>query len=453
MKPSFFEAQFERLGPSLALIGAFLLPLKLALAYAALIPLIALWLLRGQLPPISSPITQAFAAFVVVAFLSSMFGIEPTRSLPKFINLAFFATSALVFAELGRSRGVTPILGSLLCGQVLASIHTIIEGATFGHLPKIFLGEVTESGQLGVQIPIALGLATSLATATLTSAGRYSNRPALLRFPRVLGMGAINLVVATLLGFASTLQPSIFVESILTLLLLGGLAAISLRAWGRDDKHAVLLIGIVLPLLMAALLINLKRGPWLGACIGLGVFLCVYARALLVPLAASIVLVLAMFEPIHERLLLSAQHFFIAGGRSMMWDIGAELASRFPLGIGYHNSPFLRHFSSYIPPSHNHFHNNFLNILVETGWIGLGCFVWWLAALLRSAFGSRTWSSVDLLSCAIGCSVISWQIAGLVEYNFGDSEVVNIVYILIGLLISLRESTVARPPHEGAHSP
>ncbi|NDC38391.1 MAG: O-antigen ligase domain-containing protein [Proteobacteria bacterium] len=450
MKPSFFDAQFEKLGPSLALAGAFLLPLKLALAYSALVPLIILWLLRGRwLPRYGAsqpfgPAPRAFLCFIAVAFVSSFFGIEPTRSLPKFINLAFFALSMFVFAELGRTRKVTPILGALISGQLLAATHTILEGATFGHLPKIFLGEVTESGQLGLQIPLALGLATWLASETLTNTSKLQGRPALLRFPRVLCVGALNLASATILGLAPTLQlPPVFLY-LLGATLLSGIGAIVHRARNRPDRYAVALIGIVLPLLVAALLVNLKRGPWAGTFVGLVVFLCVYARALLAPLLLAMIAVLTSFEPVRERLLLSMQHFSIAGGRSMLWEIGAELASRFPMGIGYHNSRFLRLFSTYIPPSHTHFHNNFLNILVETGWLGLGCFLWWIVAVVRSAFSSRRWSQFDILSCAIGCSVISWQVAGLVEYNFGDSEVVNIIYILLGVLLALRHNPTQR---------
>ena len=432
--------------------GAFLLPLKLALAYAALIPFISLWLLRTGVPRPRSVILHAFIAFGIVAFVSAFFGIAPARSLPKFINLGFFALSMLACAEVGRARGALPLLGALTCGQLLASLHTIVEGATFGHFPRIFLGEVTEAGQLGVQIPMALGLATYLAYESLTRDSRQQHRPALLRFPRVLAVGALNLATGTILGFAPALLLSTVSVSLLALTLIAGLLAITYRASGRTDKWAVLMIGIALPLLVAALLINLKRGPWLGTFLGLCVFLLIYGRKLLLPLILSLPVLLAIFDPIRERLLVSAQHFFIAGGRSIMWDIGWELASRYPMGIGYHNSRFLPHFSSYIPSSHTHFHNNFLNILVETGWLGLGCFLWWIVAILKTALSSRGWNKADILCCAIGCSIISWQIGGLVEYNFGDSEVVNIVYILIGAALALRAKEGAAKESAVTHS-
>ena len=118
-----------------------------------------------------------------------------------------------------------------------------------------------------------------------------------------------------------------------------------------------------------------------------------------------------------------------------MWDIGLELATRYPLGIGYENSRFLQRFSHDIPPELTHFHNNFLNILVETGWCSMALFLVWLGSLLYEAFSNRTHRAETLFATGIGCAVISWQIAGLVEYNVGDSEVLIIAFMLCAALV------------------
>lgn len=438
MKSADFSTHFEKFGPVLGMAAAFLLPLKLSFAYATLVPLLILWLIsRPKLYPTDFGVTSAFIAFIGIAFLSSFFGIEPLRSLPKFLSLAFFSLSMLAFAQLAKFRPAYHFLNAAIAGQTLAALHSVLEGASYGTLPRFFLGDVTESGQLALVIPVALGVATGFSSAQYSSSPqKILSRPALLRFPRVMAVGALNLSIATLIGFAPSLQLDIL--SILTLaalLTLGCLAVIK-RAIHKPDIIPVLMIGIALPILIAALLINLKRGPWVGTTIGLGVFLLVYARTLLLPLIAALVAICLFVDPVKIRLAQSAEHFFISGGRSIMWEIGSELATRYPLGIGYHNSPFLRHFSMEIPPQHNHFHNNFLNILVETGWFGLACFVWWLVMIVITAFSRRSRNPGDVINCAIGCGIISWQVAGIVEYNFGDSEVVNIAYIFIGLMLS-----------------
>ena len=92
-------------------------------------------------------------------------------------------------------------------------------------------------------------------------------------------------------------------------------------------------------------------------------------------------------------------------------------------------------FSSEIPINLRHFHSNPINIAVETGILGLALYLWWIITVLQVARNVRTLDAhYHSLGIAIGAAIISWQVAGLVEYNFGDSEVLYIGYILIGLL-------------------
>jgi O-antigen ligase len=187
------------------------------------------------------------------------------------------------------------------------------------------------------------------------------------------------------------------------------------------------------------LVVNLKRGPWLGVLVGASLLFLLYARRLaLIAIAGAAFLVLAV-TPVRERLLDSWEHFTISGGRSTIWRIGTELASEYPLGIGYHNSGILRQFAPEIPPELKHFHNNLLNIAAETGWLGVAVFMWFIVAVVRACF--RDTSSP--LYVAIGCAIISWQTAGLVEYNFGDSEVTIVVWALLGLVLQ-RELKASR---------
>lgn len=128
-----------------------------------------------------------------------------------------------------------------------------------------------------------------------------------------------------------------------------------------------------------------------------------------------------------------------------MWSIAAELSTIYPLGIGFKNSVYLSEFSSQIPSQLRHFHNNFLNILVETGWFGLGAFLWWILACLRTSFAARRpdEDGSEQLPLVIGCAVIAWQTAGLVEYNFGDNEILVVVFALLGALLALAKSRTA----------
>jgi O-antigen ligase len=91
----------------------------------------------------------------------------------------------------------------------------------------------------------------------------------------------------------------------------------------------------------------------------------------------------------------------------------------------------MRKFSLEIPEELKHFHNNAINIAAESGILTLAIFAWFIYATLKASF-RRPLSGLHV---AIGCSFISWQTAGIVEYNFGDSEVMIIVWLLVGLLL------------------
>jgi O-antigen ligase len=199
-----------------------------------------------------------------------------------------------------------------------------------------------------------------------------------------------------------------------------------------SEARGVLTLSVLyLPLLTSALLLNLKRGPWLGITIGAAVFFFVFARRFLAVILAATIVVAAATPPIRERLAVSYDHFTISGGRSTIWRIGGELISQYPLGIGYHNSGIMRQFSLEIPPELKHFHNNLINIAAESGILTAAIFCWFIYAIIRVCL-KRPYIALHV---AIGCAIISWQVAGLVEYNFGDREVMIIVWILLGLVL------------------
>ena len=121
-----------------------------------------------------------------------------------------------------------------------------------------------------------------------------------------------------------------------------------------------------------------------------------------------------------------------------MWQIGGELSARYPLGIGFDNSPFLREFTSEVPANLEHFHNTFLNVLVETGWLGFAIFLYWIFLFLRAGFTCRSKSEVgDIVARSIAVGGVALFIAGIVEYNFGDSEITILLFLLLGVLLGL----------------
>ena len=146
----------------------------------------------------------------------------------------------------------------------------------------------------------------------------------------------------------------------------------------KTQTQLFLLLTLVVPFLASALLVNLKRGPWAGALVGGLALLFFVSRKNMVRFLIVVGIAFFALQPIRTRLANSYNDFFIAGGRSVIWDIGVDLSARFPLGIGFGNSEILRAYSDEIPPELRHFHNNLLNILVECGWLGVMAFLYWL---------------------------------------------------------------------------
>ncbi len=372
-----YREKIEKILKSGTSVVAFLLPLKLSLAYIALSPMIVLWawsnrfsLLKATIPERARQIAAPLIVFFALCALSATVGISPWRSFRALSSLIFFSLTIPLFATSADTKSVCL---SLIAGQSIAALHSCIEAAFPDVVPPLFLGKVTESGQLAISIFVALGVI-------------YSS-----------------------------------------------------KRNNSDLKNKLSWLALAMPLMICALLVNLKRGPWLGTLVGAVCLACFYSRKLIVPLALAAISAAILVTPIRERILDSYEHFTIAGGRSTIWRIGAELASEYPLGIGYHNSGILREFSPEIPPELKHFHNNLLNIAAETGWLGVAVFVWLIMAIVRTCFKDRE----KPLYVALGCAVISWQCAGLVEYNFGDSEVTILIWILLGLIIK-PESTCKR---------
>jgi hypothetical protein len=412
-------------------LAAFLVPLKLPLAYSVLAPMVALWGISIAVTPGARALEQRekrvlvpLALFLCACAVSLLTGTSLLGGLSPMVSLVFFAGTIMVYL---RHAPLPQTAAAIIAGQSIAAIHSVLESAAPSWVPALFQGKVTESGQLAVTVVIAVGLmwyfatllgnrafartriAVGLLLSTLLLALSFRNDLSLERWPS-LGIAAAALI----LGFISTRQ--------------------SLHASGAAQRVATL-AAVQLPLLLSALVINLKRGPWLGVLAGTALFFAFYARRALALLIGVSALAVVALAPVRDRIAASYEHFTISGGRSTMWRIALDLAAEYPLGIGYHNSGVVRTLAPEIPPELKHFHNNLLNILAETGWLGAAFFIWLIVALLKCCFADRR----NIPAVAMGCAIVSWQAAGLVEYNVGDSEVLILVWMLVGsLLFSLR---------------
>jgi O-antigen ligase len=222
------------------------------------------------------------------------------------------------------------------------------------------------------------------------------------------------------------------------MLMVGCAAAVGLwgveRASGRSGRGWVILLAF----LGLALVVNLKRGSWICAFLILAVF---FSRRLgwkallvLALLAAMIVLI-----PAARRRLVELPREFDAGrgGRMTMWcKIAPELVRRHPWGIGYSalTNRLMREIAPEVELNRNHLHSNPVQVTVELGWLGLGLYLAWMLSALGQARRTLHLAGGDGGVFAAGLALVGLMANGLVEYNLGDTELLVMYSILLGLL-------------------
>ncbi len=327
-----------------------------------------------------------YPAFVWMLFvlIALFFGLNFFHSFGEYLKfILYFSLPYLVFVYLNFETAervdakIHYFLLALFIGQGIAASHTVISTLIGVEMPIGIPGALTEAGQISLLFPVYLGVAFN-----------------------------------------------------------------SLSSVKRADAKKIVFLGL---LIVFALLINLKRGPWFAVFVTSSLFFLAtsYKRFLtVVVLAVS----LCFLPPIYHRLLDFHEHFFIAGGRFDMWKLGFQLIERFPLGIGFSNSDMMRKFDPALPLLHRHMHNNFLNVTLENGiFVGV-IFVWWFAKLILGGFRESLsgWTRQRLVTdryriliLSFTLTTLSLQIAGVVEYNFGDGEIRYMYLLLIGLMFGV----------------
>jgi O-antigen ligase len=212
----------------------------------------------------------------------------------------------------------------------------------------------------------------------------------------------------------------------------------------RENARQTALVTAALALMLAAIAFSLTRNVWLGIAAALGLFL-VFFKPKWLLLAVPLLLALALLAPpaVRSRVL-SIVDMKDRSNRDRIYMVYSGLRifrDRPWTGTGSHNiqKVILADEARYRHPQAEqvnlHLHNNFLQILAERGIFALASFV--LACLffilqllrrLRDASGERRAVVAGALFAFIG-----FLVAGLFEYNFGDSEIKFMLFYFICL--------------------
>jgi O-antigen ligase len=89
--------------------------------------------------------------------------------------------------------------------------------------------------------------------------------------------------------------------------------------------------------------------------------------------------------------------------------------------------------ASAVNPINPHLHNVPLQIAAERGLPALAAWIWFLVVLVRDLWRLSRHTAYRSLSCGALAAVAAMLAAGLFEYNFGDSEFLMLLLVLVTL--------------------
>lgn len=186
------------------------------------------------------------------------------------------------------------------------------------------------------------------------------------------------------------------------------------------------------------------RSSWLGLLGGILVIAGVRSKKILVPVGilSVVVFLLAPLE-VKERVysIVDPSHPSNVG-RVNMWNTGLRVVQDHPLfGIGDVGTETI--WNQYSDPGwewEGHLHNNIIMWLVTLGAFGFAILVALFTKLWLVAWNTQRTLRDDWLgsSLAVGmlAVLVGFHINGLFEWNFGDTEIITIVWALTGLTLA-----------------
>jgi O-antigen ligase len=196
---------------------------------------------------------------------------------------------------------------------------------------------------------------------------------------------------------------------------------------------------LVLPALVVALGLTLTRSAWVGACAGLAVLFVLRDLRLLaaLPIVAALFFALAPATVTDRVYSIFDLNDPSNRDRVAMMRSGARMIQDDPLtGVGPNMIeaayPRYRHATA-VNENNPHLHNVPLQIAAERGLPALAAWLWFLVVLTRDLWRLHRRSVSPSLVCGALAAVASMLAAGFFEYNFGDSEFLMLLLVLVTL--------------------
>jgi O-antigen ligase len=384
----------------------------------------------------ATPLDAPLVSLVMWTLLAASFAADPARSHENAKKLVLFALFYVAVEVLAREGDRDRVLSAALVGGLALAGLMVAQRLFLGydHLdrrPNGFLGHYMSAS--GVTMGVLL-----LAVARVGFSPRARVRPAGLTLPLLVlaGVGAVAAATAAGHGLVAT--------RLCVAALAGVGAALALSRNPAVRAAEAGLPAVTVAVTAWALVASQTRSAWVGAVVGLGALALLRAPRLLWVLGAAILAVLVLRPAaVTERLTIGDAS---SRDRYYMWQAGLDMVLERPvfgLGPGMVLFEYPRYrWPEATHPMQPHLHNNLLQVAAERGLPGLAFLLWWaiaaFAAALREARRGAAagrgpgWAAAGALAALSAAFV-----AGLFEYNLGDSEVLMLCLLLAAVPFAL----------------
>ena len=358
---------------------SFLLPMTIAAAEALFIGAIIVWMVierrRGLRNAVRNPYFWPVLGFLAVAGIGILWSVRPDISLGRAHRLLFPAGIFVVAAtyRVDRGEGNTPLAASVIAFISGCAVRAVYD---------------------------------------------------LVRVPWQVTHGV------SLYDTGNMRDPQMYLASLCLLLAVTQCGAS--HRWRALSASAILVQGM-------GLILHFKRGVWIAFCLAVCTMGAWTRRWRMLAALALLVGSSLLVPQVRQRIaLLREVSETSTGGRYAMWsEVAPVLLREYPQGMGWSavtHEDLLPH-AEYLQPGLNHLHNNLLQVALETGWLGLAAWILWMGVALWVMWRNARDTTDDLVAClslGVMCAFIGLLANGMVEYNFGDTEILMLMCLLMG---------------------
>jgi O-antigen ligase len=205
---------------------------------------------------------------------------------------------------------------------------------------------------------------------------------------------------------------------------------------------------VAVPALLVALLVTNTRNAWIGAFLAISALLAIrnWKLVIVAPLLAAMAFLVAPGEIQRRANSILNPSDLGSRDRRVMWKIGADIIKDHPVfGVGPEMISHKRNqgptvyetYRAKYPDAVNqinlHLHNVPIQIAAERGLPALAAWLWFMVVAFLEVWRQMRARVAPAVAGAGLAALIALTAAGMLEYNFGDSEVLMLFLGLITL--------------------